>query len=336
MSLFDISHRPRPRSHWARSGPPRQQRGIALLTVLMVFGLATVVVRDMMLTGLADTQGVIALRDARQAHYYALGGEAYARQLLWQDRDADITAGVDADGRRDNWFLEALTFDIDEGRLQIWVSDLQARFNLTNLRTAGGTADAAAVSQLRNLLQSLGQDPDLAAILADWEDEDMEPGPGGAEDAVYREGEAPKLAANVPLADLSELNTLAPLTESQYQNLYQHLTTLPERTKLNINTAGTDVLATVAPALPERVARALHSTQDTVTHANLAAALKPFGIAPEALGAQLSTGSSWFEVEVLAHYRGRRARLRSVVHREAATGRTRIVYRSQRSRLKAD
>jgi len=315
------------------SAPPRQ-RGIALLTVLMVFGLATLVVRDMMLIGLADVQGATALLDSRQAYYYALGGEAYARQLLWQDRDGDLAGGREADGLQDDWNAQGLTFEIDDGHLQIWVADLQGRFNLTNLRSAAGAADPQVVAQLRQLLDAIGIDSALAGRLADWVDEDREPSPGGAEDESYGDGAAPMLAGNAPLADLAEINAIASLTEQQYQGLFAHLTTLPERTKLNINTAGAEVLV-AAGGLGEGVARSLHRGQETSTYAGIEQALRAQGVAADGFGERLTTASSWFEIEVLASYRERSARLRSVIYRDPRSGATRVVYRSQRSRLKA-
>ena len=101
---------------------PGKQRGIALLTVLLVFALAAFIARDMLLTGFTDTQRQIALKDSRQAFYYALGGEAFARELLWRDRDEDIEQGRNVDSKSDAWYSRELAFPLDEGQLQIRVS----------------------------------------------------------------------------------------------------------------------------------------------------------------------------------------------------------------------
>jgi len=109
---------------------------------------------------------------------------------------------------------------------------------------------------------------------------------------------------------------------------------LPERTKLNINTAGAEVLV-AAGGLGEGVARSLHRGQETSTYAGIEQALRAQGVAADGFGERLTTASSWFEIEVLASYRERSARLRSVIYRDPRSGATRVVYRSQRSRLKA-
>jgi general secretion pathway protein K len=314
---------------------PGQQQGIALLTVLLVFGLAAFIARDMLLTGFTDTQNQVALNNSRQAMYYALGGEAYARELLWRDRDEDIDQDRNVDGKSDAWHSDELAFPLDEGQLQIRVTDLQGRFNLSNLRADSGAVDAVAVSQLRRLFSRIGVEPDLAYRLADWVDEDRQVGSRGAEDEAYLGGESPKLAANTTLATLSEINDLAQLSEKQYQDLTRYLTALPERTKLNVNTVAVEVVSALAEQVNERGASALEARQGVKSYDNVSQALSETGLAPASLATFLDTSSQYYQIEVIALYRNRSARLRSVVHRQRSDGKTRVIYRSQQNSLKA-
>ena len=315
--------------------PPGRQQGIALLTVLLVFGLAAFIARDMLLTGFTDTQNQIALNNSRQAMYYALGGEAYARELLWRDRDEDIDDDRNVDGKNDAWHSDELAFPLDEGQLQIRVTDLQGRFNLSNLRAESGAVDAVAVSQLRRLFSRIGVEPDLAYRLADWVDEDRQVGSRGAEDEAYLAAESPKLTANTTLATLSEINHLAQLSENQYQDLMRYLTTLPERTKLNVNTVAVEVVLALAEQVNERGASALEARQGVKSYDNVSQALSETGLAPASLSTFLDTSSEYYQIEVIALYRNRSARLRSVVHRQPGDGKTRVIYRSQKNSLKA-
>jgi general secretion pathway protein K len=312
-----------------------RQNGIALLTVLLVLGLAAFVARDMLLTGFTDTQNRIALRDSRQAFYYALGGEAYARELLWRDRDSDLEQQRNVDSKSDIWDGEGLAFPLQEGQLQIRVVDLQSRFNLTNLRAPSGNVDPVAVAQLRRLFSRIGVDPDLAYRLADWVDADRQVGSRGAEDEVYVSGKIPGLTANTTLAALAELNSLAPLTEQQYLDASRYLTTLPERTKLNVNTVTAEVLSALAEQVDERAAATLQARQELFSFEAVAQALNETGLTPASLANWLTTSSDYYQVEVIALYRNRSARLRSVIHRERANGKTRVIYRSQQNSLKA-
>ena len=145
----------------------------------------------------------------------------------------------------------------------------------------------------------------------------------------------PCCAANTALADLSEINSLASLSEQQYQDLSRHLTTLPERTKLNVNTVTVEVVSALADRVNERGASALEARQNVKSYDNVAQALDETGLAPASLASYLGTSSDYYEIEVIALYRKRSARLRSVVHRQRSDGKTRVIYRSQQGSLKA-
>lgn len=314
---------------------PSRQKGIALLTVLLVFGLAAFIARDMLLTGFTDSQRQIALRDSRQAFYYALGAEAFARELLWQDRDEDLEKGRDMDGKLDPWYSKELSFPLDEGQLRIRVQDLHGKFNLTNLRTESGGVDPLAVSQLRRLLVRIGVEPDIAYRLADWVDADEQPMARGGEDKLWLESDQPMLTGNTALAQLSEINALANLSENQYRDLSSVLTTLPERTKLNVNTVGVDVLSALVEQLSSHGASKLVARQTMKGYEEVSQALSDAGLQSGTVDSFLTTSSEYYEIEVIALYRDRIARFISVVRREPKNGKTRVVYRSQQSRLEA-
>ncbi len=311
------------------------QRGVALLTVLLVLGLAAFLARDMLLTGFTEVQNTMALRDSRQAYYFALGGEAYARELLWRDRDQELKQQREMDGNSDAWASDELVFNLDEGQLQIRITDLQSRFNLGNLRSESGAVDAVAVAQLRRLLNRLGIKRDLAYRLADWVDADQEIGSRGAEDEDYIESATPMLTANVGFADIAEINSLVELNQEQYLDLTMHLTTLPERTKLNVNTVASEVLSSLAEQISESGVSALASRQAIKSYENVPQALSESGLPAADLEPFLTTSSDYFEVEVIAVYHDRSARLRSVIYRERSSGKTRVLYRSQQNSLKA-
>ncbi len=313
----------------------RKQQGVALLTVLLVLGLASFLARDMLLTGFTETQNSMALRDSRQAYYFALGGEAYARELLWQDRDRDIKEERDVDSRNDAWSSEELSFNLDEGQLQIRITDLQSRFNLGNLRSPSGAVDAVAVAQLRRLLNRLGIEQDLAYRFADWVDSDSEVGSRGAEDQAYIKSSKPMLAANTGFADIAELSTLVDLGEQQFLDLAKHLTTLPERTKLNVNTVASEVLSSLVEQVNESGVSALTSRQGIKSYENVSQALSESGLVNSNVESFLTTASDYFEIEVIAVYQDRSSRLRSVIHRQRSSGKTRVLYRSQQNSLKA-
>ncbi len=127
---------------------------------------------------------------------------------------------------------------IEGGTVAGQLEDLQGRFNLNNLVFADGTTNPAAVLQLSRILAWLDLEPNWASAMADWIDEDTQPGfPDGAEDSVYTGQNPPYLAANMPITRASELLSLPGFGAERYAKLKPYVTALPVGTKLNVCTA---------------------------------------------------------------------------------------------------
>ncbi len=125
-----------------------------------------------------------------------------------------------------------------EARSRARLEDLQGRFNLNNLVFADGTTNPEAVLQLARILAWLDLEPTWASAMADWIDEDTQPGfPDGAEDSVYTGQSPPYLAANMPITRASELLSLPGFGAERYAKLKPYVTALPVGTKLNVCTA---------------------------------------------------------------------------------------------------
>ena len=74
-----------------------RQRGVALITVLLVVAIVTVVSAAMVARQQLSIRATSNQLQARQAWHYALGGEALAQAIL--ARDLRSAAGADGDGR---------------------------------------------------------------------------------------------------------------------------------------------------------------------------------------------------------------------------------------------
>ena len=128
------------------------------------------------------------------------------------------------------------------------IEDLQGRFNLNSLVVAG-KQEAKAVERFRRLLLALELDSDLALVVVDWLDADLEPGyPGGAEDDRYMSRERPYRSANGPMFSPSELLLLEGMDAEMYEKLRPHDVTLPSGIKLNVNNATASVLMSLVKA----------------------------------------------------------------------------------------
>lgn len=315
----------------------RGERGVALLIVLLVVAAAMALAAALMLDGLRDMRATSAWLGGEQAMLYARGGEAWAGELLYQDRQADLADGVWRDGRAETWATPLSDFDVDQGKLDIRIVDLQGRFNINNVRADDGTIDKTQAKVLQRLLSELDIDPGCNDKILDALDADSETRLEGAEDRELLEADPPHLAANRPFADIREVASVCNLDPEQMRRLRRDMTALPEHTLININSASADVLQALAPDLGATVGR-ITRDQTSVSYSNVEKALEQTGTVA-ALGAvhsQLTTGSSWFEVDVVAHYDKRVARLRSVIYRDKATGRPTVRRRGKSADLALD
>lgn len=299
----------------------RRQAGIALISVLLVFALASLLIGHLVTAAARDLQRSTNYLGARQAFWYALGGETLARQILHADLQLDIEAGEQpSDGLVDEWAQPLPQFDIEQGALRVQINDLHARFNLNNLIGEQGSADAAQVEQLARLLQVVDVPVELAAAIADWVDADEVDNSGRAEDEVYLEKTPAYLSANSAIADVSELRLIDGMTTDYFERLAPHVTALPKRTeaeeeptKININTVSEQVFSSFANNVSVSRAQSELGEQKTGKYTEQ----NPFTTSLFKLDStKISYTSEYFEILVAANYDKRWSYLRSIVHRD--------------------
>lgn len=304
---------------------PVRQRGVALISVLLVFALATLLATEMLSRGYLDLRRTGNQLAARQAHYYTLGAEAWARQVLARDHRDDKTSP--GDDLSELWATELMPFEIDEGELAVRIEDLSGRFNLNNLVTNEGKVNGAQRAAFEQLLRALDLPPTLAAVLIDWLDPDNQPTPGGAEDPYYSATDSAYLAANRQLADASELRLLAGLDAEAYAKLEPYVAALPTTgAEVNINTAKDKVLEAIYPTLSRSDIDRIQSDQQRGGYASVSDFHARYGTTASVATA---TASEYFQVSVAAVYAGRVSRLRTVLQRETGSGELVVISRQQ-------
>jgi general secretion pathway protein K len=269
------------------------QRGVALITVLLIVAMATTVAAFM-----AQQQGFWQRefengRDRAQARRIAQAGVDWARAVL-----ADDAANNQYDHPREMWAMKLPPIPIEEGEVQGLITDQQGLFNLNNL-VQNGMASPADVARLQRLLSTLGLPPELANALTDWMDADNVPmATGGAEDGYYANLPKPYRAANRPLAELAELLWVQGFDVQSIRRLSGYVTVLPERTQVNLNFASAEVLSAVIPGLPLQDARQMVMARKDHPFTTVAEFLQklPAGVGQDA-SAELSVSSKYFLVE---------------------------------------
>ena len=296
-----------------------RQRGVALLTVLLITALVSILAVSMIdrhRLAIARTQQLVG---HQQAFAYALGAERHARSLLRADREEDSN-DPPIDSRADRWAEIKEPFEVPFGKIEIHVRDLSGLLNLNN------TGDLASRDRLRRLLTALAVDAALADAIGDWVDGDEElSGTGGAEDGTYLLKEPPYRAGNGPFASVSELRLLPEVDEETYRRLLPFVATLPSGVRrINVNTAPGPVLAALAPGMtPEAAGAYAFPTEPYAQPGELVG--QEAGFAPEQ--GMIAVASRFFEIIVRAEFGGQTVTLRSRVYRDPETAQTTVLSR---------
>lgn len=212
----------------------RHQRGVALLTAVVLVALATVVAAAIAFdTALASRRaGGAAAQD--QAVLIAEAAEAFSAQVLV----SALGDGSAVIHPAQAWAQPIGPVEALPGAaLQASLYDLQGRFNLNSLVDRSGVRDDTAVAVFERLLANLGLERDWATAMVDWIDRDLNPGPGGAEDAVYTAETPSYRPPNRPVTTTSELLALKDFGAERYARLAPFVSALPRDAPLNICSA---------------------------------------------------------------------------------------------------
>lgn len=268
-----------------------RQRGIALISVLLVMSLALLITSGMLRSHRLSLQG-----SGQAMHYVHLrqlagAGETWA---LLQLQDAARASQQNVDLTQD-WARMAPDFDIEGVQLRVDIEDLAGRFNLNSLLTQG-QIDQVTLDRWGRLLELL----DLAPL---------------------------QLSQVGALQELSQLRLLPGVDGQLLRQLEPWVAVLPTEAALNINTAPALVLrmldgveATTADALVRQQSATAWASVQAFTQDPL---LSGAGVSRHGLG----TGSRWFRITVQVIQGQNRLRLATDVERDPDTHQFKILLR---------
>lgn len=229
----------------------RQQRGVALITVMVMF-----VVFVSLAAYLADAQQRAIMRTARvvesgQAHWVGASVEALAIRALAADRKDDKDEQTPVDDDQEEWRQTLVSVPVGRATVSGDLDDLSGRININSVIGAQGQFQR---DRLIKLFVELGIPGDqgfdapetLVARIVDWVDSDDEPQAGGAESSVYALKDPPYLPANQPMMHLSELGLVDGFRGEWVQRLEPYVVAIPDvSARENINFSPLQVLQTV-------------------------------------------------------------------------------------------
>jgi general secretion pathway protein K len=298
----------------------KREQGVALISVLLIVAIASLITTTLLARQHLAIRSTSNQLGARQALYFALGGEALAQSVLRRDLQR---AGTDPqnpiDHLGEDWAQVLPPLPIEHGQIAVRIDDLAGRFNINSL-VQDQQVNHVALARFQRLLRLLEIKQVNANALIDWLDDDQQVnGAGGAEDPQYLLAEPAYRNAGQALAAISELRLLQGMSEADYQRLRPYVSALPARTPLNVNTASAHVLASLADGLSLASAEKLRAQAARESYRDLGAFLGHPALAGVAVTASgLAVGSQFFAVRSEVSLAGRHLVLLSTVQRSAS------------------
>lgn len=276
---------------------PPSQRGAALLAAMLTVALVATFTAGALWQQWKSIEVEGAERQRTQARWLLTGALDWARVILREDaRAGDASAPTDhlaepwavpLQEARLSSFLAALpdgtgnTIDDEKFARQVLlsgaVSDLQGRLNVTNL-LQGEQLDGKIVLAFERLFDALGVPPAQLSLLTQ-----------GLLAAQKQNSNSPLMPQRV-----GQLSWFG-LTPQALQTLSPHITVLPNRTTVNVNTASVQVLYASVPGLSLSDAQRLVQQRERQHWASIDAFQKALG-RTVSLSDTHSVNTRYFEV----------------------------------------
>ncbi len=236
----------------------REERGVALLIVLVIVALLAALVVDFGYSSRVDLTLADLYENSQKARTIVKSGFYFGRALLLAD-----TNGYD--GPKDLWtrtdLISFVPMFLEEGEaIRGSITDENSKFNLNSLVNSRGKVEELSYAQFQRLLTVLNIDTGLADAVVDWIDPDDKTMPMGAERNYYlSEGRTCK---NAPLDSIAELLLVKGFTRDLLwgtrtsKGLIDYVTCLSDG-KININTASEEVLRSLDDEMDQALAQSI-------------------------------------------------------------------------------
>lgn len=221
----------------------KQQKGIALITILVMVALATILAATIAKRQAATAESTAYLMRQNQSLMYAKSAEAFFSELLVDDAEN----AAEVDHLNETWAQPMPAFPVEDGYVSGILQDESGKFNLNSLITAEGTVNENAKAWFELILKRAGLPEQLSEAVIDWQDEDEMPsGPMGAESNYYQGLPNGSLPPNTKFHSVEELKLVRGFEENKYKLIAPYLSAASvEDSKVNINTASAFLLASM-------------------------------------------------------------------------------------------
>jgi general secretion pathway protein K len=244
-----------------RSLQPGRQRGVAIITALLLTTLAITIVASLFWQQQVQVRSMENQRLHLQTRWILRGGLDWARLILRQDGfDKGGLTTLDgvwaaplAETRLDDYVererVEGENFD---ATLSGQIADAQSRYNLTNLATAK-VINTDQVLVFQRLLTNLQLSPTLAQAVAQAVAKGQtaatstDSSSSSSSSTTSSTSSTSQSGSSTPMefVEVDDLLSVAGFSPTLLQKLRDYVVVLPEATALNVNTAPAELLASV-------------------------------------------------------------------------------------------
>ena len=317
----------------------RQQRGVAIITALLIVALATTISASIATNLQLQVRRTANLLSSDQALLYVKPAEKLARNVLEDD-----IKNNNFDYLGEGWAQEIPPIDMDGVTITGKLSDMQACFNLNSLAQATPAPDnpdngdnapqdtsKTSIERFKSLLSAQGISARTADAVLDWIDADVNTTiPDGAEDGYYMNLETPYRAANQPFQSVSTLRLVRGFEDAKKFNAIRpYLCAFGKPANINVNTAPAEVLLSLAADMSQTDVETILQTRETTPFEKLEDFLKLDNLNQKIKNQTgLSVDSEYFLLTTRLQTGSVTKTVYSIINRTAA-GKTSVISRSQ-------
>jgi general secretion pathway protein K len=314
--------------------PRKNERGVAILAVLLGVALMTLIVVDFAMTsGLGFVSAANQSNELR-AGYLARSGINIGLALLAQDERSKMQSGNSTtlgggqcESLNDAWAVPFPPMPVDGGNVTLSIVD-EARklpINLMINQTAAsnvqaGTPNAAMIAKIQRLFTILDVNTDLIQGIIQW----ITPigaNASGAAGSFYMGLIPPYQPRNGPMPTIADLQMVKGFNEAIFNRVSPFLTVMPETT-VNANTASPQVIASLEPELTEdqKIAQQIIEARTIRPFTQPTDIMNLPGVGPVGprLSQDVTMRSQFFTVIGTGTYAGARKIITATFHRETS------------------
>jgi len=296
----------------------KNERGVALLAVLLGIALMTLIVVDFAMTsGLGFVSAANQANELR-AGYLARSGINLGLGLLAEDERNKAQNSTPAESLNDVWAVPFPPMPLEGGTVTLSIVDEGRKLNL-NAMVQNGVPNQAAIQKVQRLFTILDVSPDLVQGIIDWITPNNGTGSGGNIGDYYLTLRPPYQPRYGAMPTIADLQMVQGFNEAIFNRVSPFLTVMAE-TAVNANTASPQVLAALEPQLTEdqklvleiidaRTIRPFAQTTDLMNLPDLA------GVA-QLLSNDIDLHSQFFTITGTGTYAGARNIITATFHRE--------------------